>query len=152
MMQPHPDFAQTALPRTADLGDYRLSPLSPAQVDEDFAAVTGSARVLRGHFGDDWPDGLTREENLIDMGWHEREFTTRRSFAWIIRDPGGTYLGCAYLYPEPGMRGHGKVVTWMCDTPGRRILLAAFNTAFDTWLRPFLPEGYAVTWNSNDQP
>jgi len=25
--------------------------------------------------------GLTLEQNLIDLGWHQKEFQTRRSFA-----------------------------------------------------------------------
>jgi hypothetical protein len=150
-MEPHPDFAQTALPREADLGAFRLTPLSIAQVDEDFAAVTASAHVLRGVFGGDWPIGLTLEDNLIDMGWHEREFTARRSFAWIVRDAEGTYLGCAYLYPGIGARGKGQVVTWMCDTPDRLARLSAFNARFREWLFPFLPDGYHTVWASNDQ-
>ncbi len=151
-MQAHPDFTGTALPREAMVGAFRLAPLSVAQVDEDFEAVTGSTRVLTGLFGDDWPVGLTRADNLVDMGWHDREFTARRSFAWIIRDAAGHYLGCAYLYPDIGTRGRGEIVTWVCDTPQRRETLAAFNTAFRAWLAPFLPAGYALAWTSNDQP
>lgn len=151
-MGPHPDFETTDLPRTASLGDFRLTPLSVGQVDEDLAAVTGSAAVLKGLFGGDWPEGLTRDDNLIDMGWHEREFTARRSFAWIVRDAGGTYLGCAYLYPDIGSRGSGEVVTWMCDTPERLTRLAAFNDAFRDWLAPYLPANYKLRWTSNEQP
>jgi hypothetical protein len=103
-------------------------------------------------FGDDWPKGLTRDDNLIDMGWHEREFTARRSFAWIVRNPEGTYLGCAYLYPAIGERGRGEVVTWLCDTPDRPASLQAFNALFWDWLTPFLPQGYALGWTSNDSP
>ena len=150
-MYPHPDFVDTTLPRDADLGAFRLTPLSVAQVDEDFDAVTASVRVLSGFDGGNWPEGLTREDNLIDMGWHEREFTTRRSFAWIIRNREGKYLGCAYLYPDIATRGSGRVVTWMCDTPQRLELLGAFNTVFREWLIPFLPSGYALKWTSNGQ-
>lgn len=151
-MRPHPDFAETRLPRDAWLGAFHLTPLSVAQVAEDFANVTASEAVLVGTFGDDWPKGLTLAANLVDMGWHEREFTARRSFAWIVRDPDGVYAGCAYLYPAIGERGRGEVVTWMIDTPDRPARLAAFNAAFRDWLTPFLPEGYALDWTSNDAP
>ena len=106
-MKPHPDFAGIDLPRECDLGGFRLTPLSPDHVEEDYAAVMSSADVLRGLF-DDWPDGLTLEDDLIDLAWHEREFTTRRSFAWIIRDGEGSYLGCAYVFPAPGERGRSR--------------------------------------------
>lgn len=152
-MQPHPDFAECALPRRARLGEgFYLSPLSPTEVDEDLAAVTKSERVLKGLFGDDWPAGLTRADNLVDMGWHEREFTSRRSFAWILRNEDGAYLGCAYLYPEIGSRGRGEVVTWACDTPNRVALLGRFNPLFLDWLKGFIPAGYHVTLTSNTQP
>jgi hypothetical protein len=75
-------------PRSFDLPRFRIAPLAPAHVDEDFDAVTGSPRMMKGLFGD-WPDGLTREENMIDLAWHEREFTLRRSFSWIARNPEG---------------------------------------------------------------
>ncbi|MGV6847380.1 MAG: hypothetical protein ACWA5A_03265 [Marinibacterium sp.] len=152
-MQPHPDFADSTLPRTAALGEgFHLSPLSPSEVDEDLAAVTGSERVLTGVFGGTWPQGLTRADNLIDLAWHDREFTARRSFAWIVRDDAGTYLGCAYLYPALGRRGSGQAVTWMCDTPERLNLLARFNRRFLDWLAPFLPSGYDLAHRCNAQP
>lgn len=150
-MKPHPDFCNSALSREATLGAFRLTPLSPAYVDEDLKAVTGSERVLCGLFGDDWPKGLTREENAVDLAWHKREFTAKRSFAWIIRDQAGTYLGCAYLYPDLGARGRAEVTTWMCDTPGRVERLSRFNAAFSDWLAPLLPEGYALRRSSTLQ-
>ncbi len=39
----------------------------------------------------------------------------------------------------------------MCDTPDRLTRLNAFNAAFRDWLAPFLPEGYILQWQSNDQ-
>ena len=51
--------------------------------------------------GSRWPEGLTVEENLIDLAWHHREFTLRHSFAYTVLDPAGERcLGCAYLYPS----------------------------------------------------
>ena len=58
-MEPHPDFADTELPREARLPSFLLTPLAPAVAEEDFEAVTSSALVLKGVFGDDWPEGLT---------------------------------------------------------------------------------------------
>ena len=148
-MQPHPDFADTQLPREAEVGPFRLGPIGPAQAEEDYAVVMGSEPVLVGVFGDTWPTGLTLDENRIDMGWHDREFTARRSFAWIVRDGAGDYLGCAYLYPDIGTLGQGEVVTWMRDRPDRLALLEAFNIAFSAWLEPYLPKGYETRWMSN---
>ena len=148
-MDPHPDFATSRPPRSAVLGTFHLTPLDPSVVDEDFAVVTGSSAVLKGLFGDDWPVGLTLSENAIDLAWHEREFTSSRSFAWVIRDGLGTYLGCAYVYPDLGARGSGTVITWMRDRTDRAALLTAFNDVIMGWITAYLPAGgeYPLTTN-----
>lgn len=146
-MQPHPDFATIDLPRECNLGGFRLTPLSPDQVEEDYAAVMSSADVLRGFFGD-WPEGLTLEDDLVDLAWHEREFTTRRSFAWIIRDGDGHYLGCAYIFPAQGERGQADVATWIRDMPDRLSTQDLFNALFRKWLEEVLPSGISLSWSS----
>lgn len=142
-MQPHPDFATVELPRSFDLPGFRMTPLSPAELDEDFEAVTSSAAVLKGTFGT-WPEGLTREDDLIDLAWHEREFTLRRSFAWIARSPEGRYLGCAYLFPDPGRRGTAELVTWIRDTPGRTDILARLDAELMEWFATRLPANISL--------
>mgnify|MGYP006275731027 CR=1 FL=1 len=138
-MRAHPDFADRAIPEFVELGPYRLTRLGMADLDEDFAAVTESAGILEGLFGDDWPRGLTREDDLLDLAWHEREFSLGRSFAWVIRDSAGAYLGCAYVFPpwdptapleaycwlRSGAEGHADEATanfghWLSAPPGRR--------------------------------
>lgn len=146
-MKPHPDFAGIDLPRVWDLGGFRLTPLSPDHVEEDYEAVMSSADVLRGLFGD-WPDGLTLEDDLVDLAWHEREFTTRRSFAWIIRDGEGSYLGCAYVFPAQGERGRADVVTWIRDTPERLSTQDRFNAFFREWLAETMPPDISLSWSS----
>jgi hypothetical protein len=113
MSDPHPDFADAPLPQLMTLGAFHLSPLTQACVEEDFEAVTASAALLSGLFGGAWPAGLTLEDNATDLHWHKREFSTARSFAWVVRDAAGGYLGCAYLYPDIGARGHGKGYVWL---------------------------------------
>ncbi|WP_305970831.1 MULTISPECIES: hypothetical protein [unclassified Mameliella] len=48
----HPDFDGGLLPRSAPFPNFVLTPLTSAEAEEDFAAVTGSAHVLKGVFGD----------------------------------------------------------------------------------------------------
>jgi len=148
-MDPHPDFAACELPREADLEGFRLTPLGPAVVDEDFEAVTASAGLLNGLFGDDWPLGLTLEENAIDLAWHEREFTSRRSFAWVVRDPKGTYVACAYLYPDLGQRGSAKVVAWVRAMDDRHAVATRLRVELETWLRPLMPDGIDLSWRTS---
>ena len=144
-MKPHPDFSKTDLPMTVTLGAFELTPLSPAEVEEDYEAVMASATVLK-EVSNDWPAGLTLEDNAIDLAWHYREFTERRSFAWIIRDKAGTYLGCAYIYPEIGGRGAAEIRVWFVDRPDRADLGAAFYPNFSAWLDEVLPSGLSLAW------
>jgi hypothetical protein len=69
----------------------------------DYDAVMSSERDLVGLMSphDDWPRGLTLEEDLIDLGWHQREFTLRRSFAYTVMAPDESLcLGCCYIFPS----------------------------------------------------
>lgn len=147
-MAPHPDFAGTDWPRNLDLKPYRLTPLGPAQVNEDFAAVMAAAPILGDFFGD-WPEGLTLEENLIDLAWHEREFTTKRSFSWIIRDAENVYIGCFYISPKPGMRGQANADLWLCDIPDRVVVARRIKAALDIWMAKHLPKDLAVNWTTS---
>ena len=149
-MEPHPDFAAIEWPRDFALGDHRLTPLSHQFVDEDFAAVMASAPLFGDFFGD-WPEGLTRDENLIDLAWHDREFTTRRSFSWIIRDRDGAYQGCFYLSPAMGMRGRANAAFWLCNIPDRNAVASALKSALETWLATNLPDGVVLTWTTSPE-
>lgn len=145
-MQPHPDFEGAAIPTEVDLGAFRLTPLTGAQVQEDYAAVTGAADLLRGFFGGTWPDGLTLEENLTDLHWHHREFTTNRSFSWIIRDAEGRYLGCAYINPKIGARGAADGFAWLGAISDREAWAKTIFPALQDWATGTLPPGVSLTW------
>lgn len=144
-MQPHPDFADVELPRQFTLGAYHLTPLSPDFVDEDFEAVIASADVVTGIFGT-WPEGLTRDSNLIDLAWHEREFIARRSFSWILRDGAGVYIGCFYLNPDIGARGCAEAAMWLCDIPDRMEVADTLKADLTTWMTQTVPSGIDVRW------
>lgn len=145
-MHSHPDYAHSPLLRSATLRGFLLTPLTPNEVDEDFAAVTGSAAVLAGLFGD-WPAGLTLTDNLHDLAWHDREFVQNRSFAWIVRSEAGLYLGCAYLFPQMGGRGAADAYLWIIDCPDRVALLDQAQEALNTWFAERLTAEIAITWH-----
>lgn len=144
-MKPHPDFVGIDLPRSHVLGDFYLTPLSPDQVDEDFDVVMQSAPLLKDTFGT-WPEGLTRESNLVDLAWHEREFTAHRSFAWILRDADARYLGCFYIYPAIGDRGWADAVMWLRDMPKRETTAKRLKDALAEWLVGVLPPDVKLVW------
>ena len=150
-MQPHPDFVGHTFPRAADLGLCHLTPLTAAQTDEDFEVVMASAPVLGEVFGS-WPEGLTREDDHVDLAWHDREFTTGRSFSWIIRDAAGRYLGCLYLFPAIGARGQADGVAWLRDMADRKTQASDLFPVLVTWIEEHTPKSVRIDWTFSPAP
>jgi hypothetical protein len=90
-------------PHHALVAGMRLTVLSTACANEDFAAVQASADAIRGVFGpdNDWPPAtLTEQENRADLARHAQQFDDRSACAYALRDAGSAaYLGCMYLKP-----------------------------------------------------
>jgi hypothetical protein len=104
-----------SVPDVLETSEFRLRMLTINDVDKDYAAVMSSVDHLRNVWpGSGWPDGLTIEENLIDLGWHHREFTNRTSFAYtMVTLDESKVIGCVYVNPT---RKHGydaEVYLWV---------------------------------------
>jgi len=80
-MDPHPDFAGRTITQEVKVGDFRLTMLTTADLDDDMAAIEESAAALDNIFGNGWPRGLTREKDRVDLDRHHREFTAHHAFA-----------------------------------------------------------------------
>ncbi|MDU8941970.1 hypothetical protein [Ovoidimarina sediminis] len=148
-MEHQPDYAGSALPRIATLDEFRLAPLGPDCVQEDFYVVVASEAVLVGVFEDDWPLGLTLRKNRGDLERHDREFREGTAFSWVIRNESGRYLGCAYVYPDRYGDEIGRIFTWMRARADREELLDRFNRVFEAWLLPQMPDARDMRWRSN---
>ncbi len=112
-MRPHPKFSSWEIPREFPLCSFMLKALTINDVTRDFKAIMESAAELKAANPNlSWPDGLTPEKNLIDLAWHQKEFQSKRSFAWVIEDPKGSYLGCLYVYPSIAGENTADVYWW----------------------------------------
>ena len=145
----YPDYSGGPVPRLAALDEFRLAPLTPDCVQEDFYVVVASERVLLGLFEDTWPKGLTLTDNRADLERHDREFKEGIAYSWVIRSEDGTYLGCAYVYPDRYGDGIGRIYTWMRAREDREELLDRFNREFGGWLSDSLPHSRDMVWRSN---
>jgi hypothetical protein len=87
-----------AVPAGLDHERFRLRMLSVDDVVKDFDAICD--RV--DHHGRPQPPFVTTvSANLVDLGWHQKEFELRRSFAYTVVAPDESQvLGCVYLYPS----------------------------------------------------
>lgn len=91
-------------PEKLTFDDLFARPLTKEDLDDDLAAVNSSVEVIRKTRGGSWPEGpLDKEFDFEDLAWHQREFRDCNSFAYVVYNTDGMYVGCFYLYPI-GMR------------------------------------------------
>ena len=112
-------------------------PLTVRDVTRDFDAVMSSKEYLKANFKPDssWPEGLTIEQNLIDLGWHEYEFQNRTSFTYTIADlKDELTLGCCYIYPTRSDEYEITVSYWVRSTEIRTGLSKHVADALEQWL------------------
>jgi hypothetical protein len=100
--------------------DIEAHVLTRADLDEDVRGINAGIELIQTTRGGGWPtEPVTAEENFADLVWHELEFRERTSFAYVVRDTAGGYLGCCYLYPmgrrtelSEELLGHDVDVSW----------------------------------------
>jgi len=102
------------VPEKLETAEFRLRMLTVHDVVKDYDAVITSAEHLKTVWpGSKWPEGLTLEQNLIDLGWHQKEFQTRRSFAYTVVTPSETrVIGCVYIVPTRKKGHDAEVYLW----------------------------------------
>ena len=96
------------VPAGFETPDFRVRMLAISDVVKDYEAVMTSVERLQTVFSPmgRWPKGLTFEQDLIDLGWHHKEFQQRRSFAYTVMSlDEAVCLGCLYIEPTR-LRGH----------------------------------------------
>ena len=123
-----------AVPAGLEQGSFRLRMLTIDDVIKDFAAIC--SRV--DHDGTPQPPFVsTVAENLVDLGWHQKEFELRRSFAYTVVAPDESeVLGCVYLYPS---ESHDvRVKLW--------VTAGAYADGLDAILEAAVREWVASSW------
>jgi hypothetical protein len=104
------------IPAGFETADFRIRMLAISDVVKDYDAVMSSAEHLRGVFSPDgtWPEGLSFEQDLIDLGWHQKEFQLRRSFAYTVMSlDEAQCLGCLYINPTARAGYDAEVFCWI---------------------------------------
>ena len=105
-----------------------------------------SVAHCRTIWGGKWPEGLTLEQNLIDLGWHQKEFQTRRSFAYTVVHPSeSAVLGCVYLLPTQKRGFDAEVYLWARQSALASGLEDRLHAAVTDWVAsswPFTSVGF----------
>lgn len=102
------------VPETLETPEFRLRMLTVNDVVKDYDAVMSSVEHVKTVWpGSKWPDGLTLEQNLVDLGWHQKEFQIRRSFAYTVVTPSESLvIGCVYIEPTQRAGYDAEVYLW----------------------------------------
>ena len=143
------------IPEKMETEEYRLRMLSIDDVEKDFDAVTSSAEHVSKVWPDsDWPDGLTLKQNLIDLGWHEKEFQNRTSFAYtMVTLDESKVLGCVYFYPTTKSDHDVEVFMWVRESELKSDLDDNLFYSVKNWLKrdwPFTNPAYpgrTIAWD-----
>jgi hypothetical protein len=146
--------SEFVVPPRLDGPGYYLRMLSVDDLEKDFAAVVASAERLRGLLDPDspWPEGLTMGEDLIDLAWHQREFTIRHSFAYtVMAADESRCLGCLYVFPSDRRGFDAAVYYWVRSGPDDEARDADLGRLVRTWLSERWPFA-AVAYPGRDLP
>ena len=146
------------VPNQLSPADFTLRMLSVDDLEKDFEAVTSSAARLSKVWPDSgWPAGLTLRQNLIDLGWHEKEFQNRNSFAYTMVAPDESQvLGCVYFYPTDKAEYDAEVFLWVRDNEVASELDKKLFEVVQRWLASDWPfenpayPGRTISWEHWD--
>ena len=146
--------AEFVVPSELVTANFTLRMLSVDDVEKDFEAVTlSAARVSKVWPDSGWPAGLTLRQNLIDLGWHEKEFQNRTSFAYTMVAPDESeVLGCVYVYPTDKAAHDAEIFLWVRESEVANDLDEALFEVVQRWLAstwPFVNPAYpgrAISW------
>jgi hypothetical protein len=144
------------VPERLETDEFRLRTLTVNDVVKDYDAVMSSVDHCRTIWpGGTWPDGLTLEQNLIDLGWHQKEFQTRRSFAYTVVDLAESrVLGCVYIEPTRKPGYDAVVYLWARQSELAGGLEGRLHAAVRDWLAaswPFRNVGFPgrdIAWEA----
>ena len=149
MSQPSASYGQSShpfvdpefeIPGTLETDRFRLRMLTVNDVVKDFEAVTTSKEHLQDIWGPGWPEDLTLEQNLIDLGWHQKEFQRRRSFAYtVVALDESRVLGCVYIYPTRKTGYDAEVYLWARQSELASGMETELTKAVKTWLKAKWP-------------
>ena len=155
---PHKPFVPPtcAVPATLETAEFRLRMLTVHDVVKDYDAVITSVEHLKTIWpGGKWPVGLTLEQNLIDLGWHQKEFQTRRSFAYTVVTPTeAMVLGCVYIEPTWRQGYDAEVYLWARQSVLADGLETRLYAAVKEWISRAWPfqraafPGRDITWDA----
>ena len=104
------------VPDTLENEHFRVRMLTVNDVAKDYDAVISSIEHLKEMYPtSSWPTkDLSFEQDLIDLGWHQKEFQMRSSFAYtVVSLDENQVLGCLYINPTTKGDYDASITMWV---------------------------------------
>jgi len=131
------------VPASFEAPTFRLRTLTVNDVVKDYDAVMSSVEHLQKQnvFGTTWPKAdLSLEQDLIDLGWHQKEFQKRSSFAYTMMSlDEAECLGCIYIYPTEIPGKDAEVYLWVRASEYEKGTDAVLFETVKQWLERVWP-------------
>ena len=109
---------------------------------KDYDAVMSSRQHLWTRFGAIWgwpAEDMTLEQNIVDLGWHQKEFELRSSFDYALMTHDETrLLGCVYIDPPDEAGTDADVWFWARSSE--------IPKGLEEFLATFLPQWLSSSW------
>ena len=135
--------AEFKVPEVLETDKFRLRMLTVNDVVKDYDAVITSIDHLKGVLGkgNKWPPkDLTLEQDLIDLGWHQKEFQNRSSFAYTVINLDETQcLGCVYIFPSNNSDSDAEIYMWVRKSEFEKGLDPILFETVKKWVRQKWP-------------
>lgn len=124
------------VPEVLETPEFRLRKLTVNDLVKDYDAVMSSVEHLKAVWPDSgWPAGLTLEEDLIDLGWHQKEFQNRASFAYtLVTLDESKVIGCVYIDPTRARGYDAEIYLWVRASELESGLDARLFNTVKSWL------------------
>ena len=104
------------VPQLLETPSFRIRALTTHDVLKSYEAVMTNREHLWELFGEAWgwpPEDLTLEQELIDLGGHQKEFQLHSSFDYAVMSPDEKrLLGCFYVDPPEKQGFDAEIYFW----------------------------------------
>ena len=146
------------VPELVETDRFRIRPITVHDVVKDYDAVMTSVEHLRAMLPWGWPpDDLSLEQDLIDLGWHQKEFQLRSSFDYAVMSlDERRLLGCVYIDPPEKQDADAEVTFWVRTDELATGLEATLESMVRQWIHGVWPfdtvsyPGRDISWEEWD--
>ena len=136
---------QFLVPAVVETERFRMRSITIHDAFKDYDAVMSSREHLWSRFGEIWgwpSEDMTIEQNIVDLGWHQKEFQLRSSFDYAVMSlDERRLLGCVYVDPPQHDGTDADVWYWARQSELANGLEGELQVFLRRWLAESWPFG-----------